>query len=106
MREKNVVVQREAYSVTDLVKARIFGGRSRVYELVKSGVLASYKFGKLRRITAESVRRYQAELLEATRKDSGLTPTSPNLKNQKPTKPSPLGKRSAAEKPNTTQPAE
>jgi excisionase family DNA binding protein len=75
-------VEREAYSVNDLVRARIFGGRSKVYEKIKAGILTSYRDGKLRRITAESVRRHQAEPLEATRKDIGLAPI-PNLKHHK-----------------------
>jgi excisionase family DNA binding protein len=83
MRKQTEEVEREAYSVNDLVRARIFGGRSKVYEKIKAGILTSYRDGKLRRITAESVRRHRAELLEATRKDSGLAPTFANLKHQK-----------------------
>jgi hypothetical protein len=78
---KQTEVEREAYSVNDLVRARTFGGRSQIYRLLKEGILTSYRDGRLRRITAESVRRRQAELLDATRKD-GFAPT-PNLKHQK-----------------------
>jgi hypothetical protein len=83
MREKPPV-ERDAYSIDDLVRARTFGGRSRIYDLLKQGILDSYKSGKLRRITAASVKRHQAELLDAARQDSGLGKPPTSLIKKKP----------------------
>jgi hypothetical protein len=44
--------------VNDIVRARLFGSRSTVYGLIKSGALDSYRSGNCRFVTAESVRRY------------------------------------------------
>jgi hypothetical protein len=48
-------------------------GITRIYELINSGELDSYLDGHARRITVESLRRYQASRLAASRSGAGPT---------------------------------
>jgi hypothetical protein len=82
--------------VNDIVRARLFGSRSTVYGLIKSGALDSYRSGNCRSVTAESVRRYRAQLIEANRNNSGLAPAHPNLQNQKPRKSAPVNEAASS----------
>ena len=44
-------------------------GRSRVYELIKSGKLDSVKFGRFTRVTQRSLDRFVAELTASVSRD-------------------------------------